>query len=96
VGEVAKKLGGGGGSGLAHDPHRKLGLRTDQSQRRVACSVHIRIGVLMNCDCTTHSILPFITITTKVLSKHRIKRVFDTEMNGYPCFNFTEELSYEV
>ena len=45
----------------------------------------------MNCDCTAHPILPFITITTKFLSKHCIKRVFDTEMNGYHCFNFTEK-----
>jgi hypothetical protein len=37
-----------------------------------------------------------ITITTKFLSKHcRIKRVLDTEMNGYHCFNFTEKLSYD-
>jgi hypothetical protein len=41
-------------------------------------------------------VLPFITITTKFLSKHRIERVLDTEMNGYHCFNFTEKLSYEV
>jgi hypothetical protein len=27
---------------------------------------------------------------------HCIKRVHDTEMNGYHCFNFTEKLSYEV
>jgi hypothetical protein len=45
----------------------------------------------MNYDCMTHPILPFITITTKFLSKHCIKRVFDTEMNGYHCFNFTEK-----
>jgi hypothetical protein len=43
---------------------------------------------------TAHPILPFITITTKFLSKHCIKRVLDTEMNGYHCFNFTEKLSY--
>ena len=82
-------------SGLAHDPHGKLELKTGQSQRRdvlYACG----ISVLMNYDCTTHLILPFITITTKFLSKHCIKRVFDTEMNGYHCFNFTEKLSYEV
>jgi hypothetical protein len=45
----------------------------------------------MNYDCTTHPILPFITITTKFLSKHCIKRVLGTEMNGYHCFNFTEK-----
>jgi hypothetical protein len=45
--------------------------------------VYICISVLMNHDCTTHPILPFITITTKFLSKHCIKRVLDTEMNGY-------------
>jgi hypothetical protein len=44
----------------------------------------------MNHDCTTHRILPFITITTKFLSKHCIERVLDKEMNGYHCFNFTE------
>jgi hypothetical protein len=38
-----------------------------------------------------HAILPFITITTKFLSKHCIKRVLDTEMNGYHCLNFTEK-----
>ena len=45
----------------------------------------------MNYDCTTHPILPFITISTKFLSKHCIKRVLDTEMNGYHYFNFTEK-----
>jgi hypothetical protein len=45
----------------------------------------------MNYDCTTHPILPFITITTKFLSKHCTKRVHDTEMNGYHCFHFTEK-----
>ena len=45
--------------------------------------VYICISVL--------TILPFITITTKFLSKHCIKRVLDTEMNGYHCFNFTEK-----
>jgi hypothetical protein len=43
-------------------------------------------------------ILPFITIATKFLSKHCIKRVLDTEMNGYHCFNFAEKtfLRHEV
>ena len=27
---------------------------------------------------------------------HYSKRVLDTEMNGYHCFNFTEKLSYQV
>ena len=58
--------------------------------------VYICISVLMNYDCTTHPILHFITITTKFLSKHCIKRVLDTEMNAYHCFNFTEKRSYEV
>jgi hypothetical protein len=58
--------------------------------------VYICISVLMNYDCTIHLILPFITITTKFLSKHCIKRVLDTEMYGYHCFSFTEKLSYEV
>jgi hypothetical protein len=34
--------------------------------------VYICISVLINNDCTTHPILPFITITTKLLSKHCI------------------------
>ena len=46
----------------------------------------------MSCN----PILPFITITTKFLLKDCIKRVFDTEMNGYHCFNFAENLSYEM
>jgi hypothetical protein len=54
------------------------------------------MSVLMNYDCTTHPILPFITIATKVLSKHCIKSVLDAEMNGYHCFNFTEKRSDEV
>ena len=78
-------------SGLAHDPHGKLGLRTGQGH-----IVYICISVLINYDCTTRPILPFITITAKFLSKHCIKRVLDTEMNGYHCFNFTEKRSYEV
>jgi hypothetical protein len=57
--------------------------------------VYICTSVLMNYDCTTHPILPFITITTKFLSKHRIKRILDTKMNGYHYFNFTEKLCYE-
>jgi hypothetical protein len=47
-------------------------------------------------DCTIHPILPFITITTKFLSKHCIKRVLDTKMKGYHCFDFTQKRSYEV
>jgi hypothetical protein len=53
------------------------------------CNLHIvldqivKIVLIMNHDCTTHPMLPFITITTKFLSKHCIKRVLDTEMNGY-------------
>ena len=37
-----------------------------------------------------------ITITKTFLSKQRIKRVLDTEMNGYHCFSFTGKLSCEV
>jgi hypothetical protein len=33
-----------------------------------------------------------ITIGTKFLSKHCIKRVLDTEMNGYHCFNFLQSV----
>jgi hypothetical protein len=36
----------------------------------------------------THPILPFITITRKFLSKHCIKRVLDTEMNGLSLSQF--------
>jgi hypothetical protein len=50
--------------------------------------VYICISVLMNYDCTTHPILPFITINTKFLSKHLIKRVLDTEMNWLSLFQF--------
>jgi hypothetical protein len=53
--------------------------------------VYICISVLINYDCTTHPILPFITIATKFLSKHCINRVLGTEMNGYHCFHFTEK-----
>jgi hypothetical protein len=35
-------------------------------------------------------------ITAKFLSKHCIKRVLDTEMNGYHWFNFTEKHSCKV
>ena len=38
----------------------------------------------MNYECMT-PILPLITIATKFLSKHCIKRVLDKEMNGYHC-----------
>ena len=41
--------------------------------------VYMCISVFMNYDCTTNPILPFITITTKFLSKHSIKSVLDTE-----------------
>jgi hypothetical protein len=59
--------------------------------------VYICTSVLMNYDCMT-PILPFVTIATKFLSKHCIKRVLDTEMNGYHCFNYTEKtfLRHEV
>ena len=59
--------------------------------------VYIRTSVLMNYECMT-PILPFITIATKFLSKHCIKRLLDTEMNGYHCFNFIEKtfLRHEV
>jgi hypothetical protein len=45
--------------------------------------VYICISVIKNYGCTTHPSLPFITITTKFLSKHCIKRVLETEMNDY-------------
>jgi hypothetical protein len=50
-----------------------------QSQRRDVCMhvVHnVSCNVLMNYDCTTHPILPFITITTTFLSKRCIKGHF--------------------
>ena len=78
-------------------PMEILGLeRAKVNDVTYACCVHICISVLMNYDCTTHPILPFITITTNFFSKHRIKRVLDTEMNGYHCFNLQQKLSYEV
>jgi hypothetical protein len=53
--------------------------------------VYICTSVLMNYECVT-PILPFITITTKFLSKHCIKRVLDTEMNDYiSLFQFYRE-----
>ena len=50
--------------------------------------VYICTSVLMNYDSNLALI---ITIGTKFLSKHCIKRVLDTQMNGYHCFNFTEK-----
>jgi hypothetical protein len=85
VGEVAKNVG-------EVQPLK----RAKVNDVTYASSVRICISVFMNYDCTTHPILPFITITTKFLSKHCIKRILDTEMNGYHCFNFTEKLSYGV
>ena len=85
-------------SSLAHDPHGKSGLieRAKVNDVTYMHVVYICINVLMNYDCTTHPISPFITITTKFFSRHCIKRVLDTETNGYHFFNFTEKLSYEV
>jgi hypothetical protein len=59
--------------------------------------VYICTSVLMNYECMT-LILPFITIATKFFSKHCIKRLLDTEMNGYHCFNSIEKtfLRHEV
>jgi hypothetical protein len=52
--------------------------------------VYMYISVLMNHDCTTRPILPFITITIKLLSEHCIKKVLDTEMIGYhQCYRKT-------
>ena len=52
----------------------------------------------MNYDCCNSSnfVLHYNTTKFKILSKHCIKRVLDTEMNGYHCFNFTEKLSNGV
>jgi hypothetical protein len=47
------------------------------------CTVH-----MYQCINVTHPILPFIKITRKFLSKHCIKRVLDTEMNGLSLFQF--------
>jgi hypothetical protein len=84
----------------SHNSHGKLGLIVEQAsinEVRYACSVYICTSVLMNYECMT-PVFPFITIATKFLSKHSIKRVLDTEMNGYHCFNFTEKtfLRHEV
>jgi hypothetical protein len=58
--------------------------------------VYICTSVLMNYDCMTP--ICMTPIATKFLSKHCIKRVLDTEMNGYHCFNFIEKtfLRHEV
>ena len=61
--------------------------------------VYICTSVLMKYECMTPiNLALIITIATKFLSKHCIKRVLDTEMNGYHCFNFTEKnfLRHEV
>jgi hypothetical protein len=57
--------------------------------------VYICTSVLMNYDSNPICMTP---IATKFLSKQCIKRVLDTEMNGYHCFNFTEKtfLGHEV
>jgi hypothetical protein len=36
-----------------------------------------------------------ITIATKFLSKHCMKRLLDTEINGYHCFNFLTSRSVD-
>jgi hypothetical protein len=56
-------------SSLAHDPHGKLGLieRAKVNDVTYMHVVYICINVLMNYDCTTHPISPFITITTKLI-----------------------------
>jgi hypothetical protein len=41
--------------------------------------VYTCISVLINHDCPTHPILPFITVTTRFLSKHCIKRILDRD-----------------
>ena len=45
--------------------------------------MYICISVLMNYDCTTYPVVPFITITTIFFSKHCMRRVLDAEMNSY-------------
>ena len=40
------------------------------------CGVHICISVLMNYDCKTHPMLPFITITKTFLSKQFHRKTF--------------------
>ena len=59
--------------------------------------VYICTRVLMNYECMT-PILPFVTIAAMFLSKQCIKRLLDTEMNGYHCFDFIEKtfLRHEV
>jgi hypothetical protein len=84
---------------LAYDPHRKLGLRTRQNQRRdvpYACSVHMYQCINEFWLYNSSNFALHYNYYTKFLSKHCIKRVLDTEMNGYHCFNFTEKLSYKV
>jgi hypothetical protein len=53
--------------------------------------VYICISVLMNYDCTTHThpILPFITITTKFLSKHCITRGLDPKQTKNVKFSLS-------
>jgi hypothetical protein len=53
----------------------------------------------MNYGCTTHPILPFITITTKFPPKYCIKRVLDTEMKWWMAISVSilqKKLSYKV
>ena len=84
VGEVGKNLGEVQRSSLRPPWRDKVNDVT------YACSVHM-YQCINDYDCTTRPILPFITIVTKFLLKHCVKRVFDTEMNGYHCLNFTEK-----
>ena len=74
--------GGGGGGG---------GTYSRQVQRpssRPLKSTMSRVYVLYILDGSTSFALHYITL--KFLSKHCIKRVLDTEMDGYFCFIFTQ------
>ena len=71
---------------------RKIAINLETEKRNASRSLPV-----MNYDCTTHPILPFITLLQSFLQNIALKRyLIDTEMNGYHCFNFTEKLSYKV
>jgi hypothetical protein len=66
------------------------------STTRDICMYHICISIFMKNCLLLYNSSHFARhyISTKFFLKHCIKRVLDTETNGYYCFSFTERLSY--
>jgi hypothetical protein len=85
-------------SGLSHCPHGMFELRKFllKSTMRCASSTVHMYKYTYKLWLYDSSSFAFYYLTITSYSKHCIRKICDTEMDGYHCFTFTGKLSYKV